>query len=59
MAAVLALEREFAAGHQDEPSFRKKMEEMTVGSLFAAVRGVDRRSGSRWMSRRVWNAGNS
>jgi malonyl CoA-acyl carrier protein transacylase len=45
MAAVLALEREFAAGHQDEQSFRAKMEEMTAGSLFAAVRGVDRRSG--------------
>jgi hypothetical protein len=45
VAAVLALEREFAAGHQDEQSFRKKMEEMTAGSLFAAVRGVDRRSG--------------
>ena len=45
MAAVLALEREFAAGQQDEQSFRKKMEEMTAGSLFAAARGVDRRSG--------------
>ena len=45
VAAVLALEREFAAGHQDEQSFRKKMEEMTAGSLFAAARGVDRRSG--------------
>ncbi len=45
MAAVLALEREFAAGHQDEQSFRKKMEEMTAGSLFAAARGVDGRSG--------------
>jgi len=45
MAAVLALEREFAAGHQDEQSFRKKMEEMTAGSLFTAARGVDRRSG--------------
>ena len=45
VAAVLALEREFAAGHQDEQSFRTKMEEMTAGSLFAAARGVDRRSG--------------
>ena len=45
MAAVLALERKFAAGQQDEQSFRKKMEEMTAGSLFAAARGVDRRSG--------------
>ncbi len=45
MVAVLALEREFAAGRQDEQSFRKKMEEMTAGSLFIAARGVDRRSG--------------
>jgi len=45
MAAVLALEREFAAGQQDEQSFRKEMEELTAGSLFVAARGVDRRSG--------------
>ena len=44
VAAVLALEREFAAGHQDEQSFRKKMEEMTAGSLFVAARSMDRRS---------------
>ena len=45
VAAVLALEREFAAGHQDERSFRKNMEEKTAGSLFTAARGADRRSG--------------
>jgi malonyl CoA-acyl carrier protein transacylase len=45
MAAVLALEREFAAGNQDEQSFRRKMEEITAGSLFTAARGADRRSG--------------
>ncbi len=45
VAAVLSLEREFAAGHQDERSFRTRMEEMTAGSLFAAARGVDRPSG--------------
>ena len=45
VAAVLCLEREFVAGHQDERSFRTKMEEMTAGSLFAAARGVDRPSG--------------
>jgi malonyl CoA-acyl carrier protein transacylase len=45
VTAILALEREFAAGHQDEQVFRMKMEEMTAGSLFAAARGVDRRSG--------------
>jgi malonyl CoA-acyl carrier protein transacylase len=41
--AILSLEREFAAGHQDEASFRTKMEEMAAGSLFAAARGKDRR----------------
>ncbi|HWR59395.1 MAG TPA: nitronate monooxygenase, partial [Thermodesulfovibrionales bacterium] len=40
--AVLSLEREFAAGREDEPSFRTRMEEMTAGSLFAAARGMDR-----------------
>ena len=45
VAAVLSLEREFAAGHQDERSFRTRMEEMTAGSLLAAARGVDRPSG--------------
>ncbi|MGC2062097.1 MAG: beta-ketoacyl synthase N-terminal-like domain-containing protein, partial [Thermodesulfovibrionales bacterium] len=39
--AILSLEREFAAGHQDEPSFRSKMEEMAAGSLFVAARGMD------------------
>jgi malonyl CoA-acyl carrier protein transacylase len=43
--AILSLEREFAAGHQDEPSFRTKMEEMAAGSLCAAARGIDRRGG--------------
>jgi len=42
--ALLSLEREFAAGHQDEASFRTKMEEMAAGSLFAAARGMDRSS---------------
>ena len=45
-AAILSLEREFAAGHQDEPSFRTRMEEMTAGSLFAAARGMDRPGGA-------------
>ncbi|MDQ1335326.1 MAG: hypothetical protein QG552_2276, partial [Thermodesulfobacteriota bacterium] len=43
--AVLSLEREFAAGRQDEPFFRTRMEEMTAGSLFAASRGMDRPGG--------------
>jgi malonyl CoA-acyl carrier protein transacylase len=41
VAAILSLEREFAAGHQDEASFRTKMEEMAAGSLFTAARGMD------------------
>ncbi|MHC1730167.1 MAG: SDR family oxidoreductase [Syntrophobacteraceae bacterium] len=40
-AAVLSLEREFAAGEQDEHSFRTRIEEMTAGSLFVAARGMD------------------
>jgi malonyl CoA-acyl carrier protein transacylase len=43
-AAVLSLEREFAAGHQDEHSFRTKIEEMSAGSLFTAARGMDKLS---------------
>jgi len=42
MDAILSLEREFAAGHQDEASFRTRMEEMAAGSLFAAARGLER-----------------
>ena len=45
-AAVLSLEREFAAGRQDERSFRMTIEAMTAGSLFAAVRGIDRPGGA-------------
>ncbi|MHB8882454.1 MAG: SDR family NAD(P)-dependent oxidoreductase [Thermodesulfovibrionales bacterium] len=43
--AILSLEREFAAGHQDEASFRKRMEEMAAGSLLVAARGLDRPGG--------------
>ncbi|HME43876.1 MAG TPA: SDR family oxidoreductase [Syntrophorhabdales bacterium] len=45
VAAILSLEREFAAGHQDEASFRTSMEEMAAGSLFTAARGMDRPGG--------------
>ncbi|MFH0725783.1 MAG: SDR family NAD(P)-dependent oxidoreductase [Pseudomonadota bacterium] len=45
-AAVLSLEREFAAGHQDERSFRKRIEEMTAGSLFTAARGMNKPGGA-------------
>ncbi|MGZ3472821.1 MAG: NAD(P)H-dependent flavin oxidoreductase, partial [Isosphaeraceae bacterium] len=44
--AILDLEREFAAGQHDEPSFRTRMEEMAAGSLFAAARGMDRPGGA-------------
>ena len=43
--AVLALEREFVASHQDENTFRGRMEEMTAGSLFTAARGRGRPGG--------------
>jgi malonyl CoA-acyl carrier protein transacylase len=42
MEAVLSLEKEFAAGHRDENSFRERMEKMAAGSLFIAAKGVDR-----------------
>jgi len=58
-AAVLSLEREFAAGDQDEHSFRTRIEEMTAGSLFAAARGMDRPCGAPLDERACWNAGNS
>jgi malonyl CoA-acyl carrier protein transacylase len=45
VAAILSLEREFAAGRQDERSFRTRMEEMAAGSLFTAARGMDRPGG--------------
>ncbi len=44
--AILSLEREFAAGHQDEASFRRRMEKMAAGSLFAAARGMDKPGGA-------------
>lgn len=44
-AAIVSLERAFAAGHQDEASFRTKMEEMAAGSLFTAARCMDKPGG--------------
>ncbi|MGD0209883.1 MAG: nitronate monooxygenase, partial [Desulfomonilia bacterium] len=41
LAALTTLERKFAASRQNEFSFRKRMEEMTAGSLFVAARGMD------------------
>jgi len=42
LAAISSMEREFAASRQDEISFRRRMEEMTGGSLLVAARGRDR-----------------
>lgn len=44
--AILSAEREFAAGHKDECSFRAKMEGMAAGGLFIAARGLDRPGGN-------------
>lgn len=41
MEALCALEKDFAAGKQDELSFRKRLEEMSAGSLFIAARGKE------------------
>ncbi len=46
MAAVVSLERAFAASREDEHAFRTRMEAMTAGSLFAAARGLDRPGGA-------------
>jgi malonyl CoA-acyl carrier protein transacylase len=46
VASLISLEREFAAGRQDERSFRAKIEEMSAGSLFAAAQGMDRPGGT-------------
>ncbi|MFO7714683.1 acyltransferase domain-containing protein, partial [Desulfosarcina sp.] len=44
--AILSMEREFAAGRQDETAFRTSMERMAARSLFAAARGLDRPGGA-------------
>ncbi len=40
MEAIQALEREFAAGREDEASFRHRLEALSVRSLLIAARGV-------------------
>jgi len=59
VAAILSLEREFAAGHQDEASFRTRMEEMAAGASSLRPEAWTGRAGWLWMSGAVWNAGNS
>ncbi|MBI5569288.1 MAG: SDR family NAD(P)-dependent oxidoreductase [Desulfomonile tiedjei] len=44
--AICSLERDFAAGSHDEGAFRRKIEELSAGSLFVAARGLDRPGGS-------------
>jgi len=39
--AVCSLERDFAAGSEDESSFRHKIEQLTAGSLLIAARGIE------------------
>jgi malonyl CoA-acyl carrier protein transacylase len=43
--AICALERDFAAGSEDEASFRRKIEHLSAGSLFVAARGLDKPGG--------------
>ncbi len=43
--AICSLEREFAAGTEDESSFRNKIEALSAGSLFIAAHGMDRPGG--------------
>ncbi len=40
MDAICALEREWASGHQDEASFRKRLETLSANSLLIAARGI-------------------
>ncbi len=44
--AICSLEREFAAGSEDESSFRTKIEALSAGSLFVAARGLDKPGGT-------------
>jgi malonyl CoA-acyl carrier protein transacylase len=45
--AVCELERDFAAGSQDEASFRHQIEALSAGSLFVAARGLDKPGGAK------------
>ncbi len=46
MDAICSLERDFAAGSEDEASFRHKIEALSAGSLFIAARAMDRPGGT-------------
>lgn len=42
MDAICSLERDFAAGSEDESQFRQKLEALSAGSLQVAARGCDK-----------------
>lgn len=42
MEAILELERDFAAGNEDEKEFRKRLESLSVGTLLIATRQMRR-----------------
>ena len=46
MNSICSLERDFAAGAEDESSFRMKIEALSAGSLFVAARGMDKPGGT-------------
>lgn len=46
MEAICSLERDFAAGSEEESSFRHKIEALSAGSLFIAARGLDKPDGT-------------
>jgi malonyl CoA-acyl carrier protein transacylase len=43
--AICSLERDFAAGSEDEASFRRAIETLSAGSLFVAAKGMDKPNG--------------
>lgn len=45
--ALCKLERDYAAGPGDEASYRRRIESLSVGSLFIAARGLDTLTGSK------------
>ncbi|MFC1884078.1 SDR family NAD(P)-dependent oxidoreductase [Thermodesulfobacteriota bacterium] len=47
MEAISELEKNFIAGKEDEASFRKRLEEMSAGSLFIAARGKEIPGGTK------------
>ena len=46
MEAILALERRFVSGNEDESSFRRQLESLSARSLLIASRGKDQAAGS-------------